>query len=237
MNIGDIYGGLIRLVPPSAEPLSLDAALSHLHVDTDGGGDNDTYVQLLISIAREICESLLRRALVTQTWKLSLKNWPGRDCSELDRYNKYNFIKLPMPPLQSVTSVIYRDSSGVQHTMANAGFSPSVANSYNVIANVEPGCIVLPFSGIWPTEILMPGAPIEITYVAGYVDLSIQSSPPNSQTLQIWEGYRATIHAMKELVAYWYENRMPLSEIRKSNVPAGPELVGLELLNYYRIFD
>ena len=242
MNIGDSYAGLTLVTPPSYEPMTLQDALQHLRVDSDMAS-NDAYVTILISLARQYCETVLRRALVTQTWKLSLKNWPGRDyqnwpqslTSELDLYYKFNFIKLPLPPLQSVTSVSYRNSSGTVLTMSAANFTTTVSNSYNVETVMEPGRIVLPFSGIWPTDILMPGAPINITYVCGYVPLANQTSPPTFNTLEYWEGYQAVIHSMKMLIGYWYENRIPPAEMHKSSVPAGEDMVVNQLLQPYRI--
>lgn len=223
MNIPS-FAGLVIVTPPASEPITLAQALAHIREVSDSGGEIDTYVTALITAARQWCEAVLRRALLTQTWKLSLNGWPG------------HYIKLPNPPLQSVTSVSYRDSAGVVQTMAAAAFDPAVANSYNVNINVEPGRIVLPYSGIWPTDILMPGAAIEITYVAGFKLLADQSSPPTGQTFEYWEGYHPVRHAIKMIIGYWYENRIPgASEFASTQ---GKELLAAEiLLQPYRVWD
>lgn len=228
------YAGLQLVTAPTAEPLSLQDALDHLRVDQ---GVDDAYVTLAITLARQQCETILRRALMTQTWMLSLQNWPGRDyqnwpvsfTSELDIYYKYNYIKIPLPPLQGVTFVKYMNSDGQILCMAFANFTTTVPNGYNVITAFEPGRIVLPFSQIWPTDILMPGAPIQIQFVCGYADLAtLQSS---------FEGFASTIHAMKMLISYFYENRVPPAESRKSMIPAGLQFVVEELLTPYRIYE
>ena len=191
-----------------------------------------------IKTARQKCETVLRRGLLTQTWQLSLKNWPGRDyqnwplslTSELDLYYKYNYIKLPLAaPLQSVGGVNYMNSNGQNLSMTPANFLPNVSNGYNVITTTDPGMIVLPYSQIWPTDILMPGAPITIPYTLGYADAAAFA--------QNCEFAGAVYHAMKLMVTYWYENKIPPSEIRKSQEPAGIDLVINDLLNEYRVYD
>jgi uncharacterized phiE125 gp8 family phage protein len=247
VNIGDIYAGLVPVTPPASEPMTLLEAEQHLRVDPgDSGGPIDTYVNILITAARQFCETTLRRAIFPQSWMLLLKNWPGRDyqnwplslTSELDLYYKYNYIKLPLPPLQSVQSVNFRQNDGTILSMSPANFQVIAGFTYNVETNMEPGRIVLPYAQIWPTNILMPGAPIMITYTCGYVPLAQQSSPPVGQTWEQWAGYRATMQAMKLLLAYWYEMRLPPVELRKSrDQPAGEELVANALLTPYRIYD
>lgn len=230
MNIGDIYAGLQIVTPPSIEPLQVQDVCSYLRLVPDGG-ENDALVSLLTTTVRKQVETILNRALLTQTWKFSLRNWPGRDyinwprafTSEIDQYYKYNYIKVPFPPLQSVTSVTYMRSDGTVGTMVPANFTVVNGFSYNVFNTFEPGRIVLPFAGIWPTDVLMPGAPITVTFVAGYTP----------QTLKNWEGYEATLQAMKLLVSDCWENRIPPSDIESS------EQMGVvkKWLAPFRIYD
>jgi hypothetical protein len=96
-----------------------------------------------------------------------------------------------------------------------------------VFTDFEPGRIVLGFSQIWPTVILLPGAPIQVSFTCGYVDLlTLQSC---------FEGFPATIHAIKMIIGYLYENRIPPSEMRRSFVASGINYVIEELLEPYRI--
>ena len=60
--------------------------------------------------------------------------------------------------------------------MVFANFEVLPGYTYNVLTDFEPGRIVLPYSQIWPPDILMPGAPIQITYVAGYADVATLQS-------------------------------------------------------------
>ena len=241
MVLSEIYAGLQLLAAPTIEPLSLNEAKTHLRVTINL---DDDYITFLITQARQYVEMVLRRALLTQQWVLSLKNWPGRNFYgsqglELNpgQWDRYNHIPLPLPPLQSVQSVVYYDTGGNVYTMPQGGQLPSsppatnanlsLANTYNVFTAFEPGKIVLPFSQIWPTVILLPGAPIQISYTCGYLDVPTLAAA--------FEGYAATIHAMKMIIGYLYENRIPPSEIRKSQVPAGLGLVVEEMLEAYRV--
>lgn len=133
---------------PAEEPVTTAEAKAHLRIDID---DEDALLDGYLLVAREQCELMARRALVTQTLQLSLACWPYGDC-----------IQLPRPPLQSVTSVAYTDSDG------NAGTMPS--GDYIVDAASEPGRLILGYGKSWPSATLQPGPSIVITYVAGYGD-------------------------------------------------------------------
>lgn len=224
------YAGLKLVTAPAAEFVLLTDVKDHLRID---GGSDDAYLSRLIAMARSICESIMRRAFLQQTWQLSLQNWPGRDyqnwpvsfSNDLQSYYRYNHIKLPMAaPLQSVTSVDYKNSDGTQLTMPQG----NVLGGYNVDANYEPGRIVLPFSGIWPTDILLPGAAIQIQYVCGFADAEAFESGA--------EYYAPAVQAVLELCAYTYENRVPPSEMRRASVSAGIMMVVDEMLTPYRLF-
>ncbi len=159
--------------PPALEPVSLAEAKTHCRID---GSDDDDYLAGLITAARVYLEEVMRRAFLTQTWRASLDAWP--DDSE---------ITLPRAPLQSVISIVYKDSSGAQTTLAET-------DDYLVDTDSEPGRIVPAVNKNWPETALYPINPIQITYIAGYGDAP--------------ENVPATIRqAIRLLVGHWYENR------------------------------
>jgi uncharacterized phiE125 gp8 family phage protein len=129
---------------PSEEPVSLAEAKNQARIDASG---EDALVALYISAARQKCEEIARRALVTQTLKLSLDAWPAQE----------NFF-LPRPPLIGVTSIVYTDVDGVSRT-----FSDYVVNTIK-----EPGCITLKRGYAWPSVTLRESGGIVVTYQAGY---------------------------------------------------------------------
>lgn len=226
--MSDTYAGLKLITAPLIEPITIAQAEAYLRLDTDLGGPVDTDIALMITSARRICENTLRRALLTQSWQLSLKNWPGRSFrngANVDFDGQFDHIKLPFADrLQSVGSVNYTDTNGTVFTMPPG----NIGGGYNVDKNFEPARIVLPFSQIWPTNILLPGAPIQIQYTCGSPDVATLAAS--------FEGYGNTILAMWRLIGYYYENKIPPDEMRRSSIAAGVQFVVNELLTEYRIF-
>lgn len=167
----------LKLVtPPASEPLDLQSEIKpHLRVDIS---DDDTYISGLLIAAREYVEEAARRALVTQTWRLSLDDWPDGD-----------EIELPLPPLQSVTSIVYYDEAGDDTTWST--------DEYDVDTDSEPGRVVLKDNYTWPGVTLRSMNPIQITFVAGYGDNA-------SDVPQKWK------QAILLLIGHWYENREPV---------------------------
>jgi uncharacterized phiE125 gp8 family phage protein len=139
---------LLLVTAPTKEPIDLPEAKGHLRVDVS---DDDEYITSLIVVAREHIEDITRRALLTQTWDYSLDGWPA-----------YNCITLPHGNLVSVTSVKWKDTTGVEATL-------TLTTDYLVEPNGEScGRIVLPYGGLWPTGTLYPSNPITIRYVCGW---------------------------------------------------------------------
>lgn len=132
---------------PSAEPILLADAKLWMKVDSDT--TDDTLITSLIKAARIYCESITGRTLITQTWYYYL-----------DRFPCENYIKLPKPPLQSVTSVKYTDSGGTLNTLSSS--------DYSVDTDSNPGRIVLNYGESWPSATLATKNPIVIEYVCGY---------------------------------------------------------------------
>src|SRR6185295_11579020 len=63
----------ILLTPPAVEPVTLAEAKAYLRVEHD---DDDDVIGALIAGARIHVEAQTRRALITQTWRLSHDLWP-----------------------------------------------------------------------------------------------------------------------------------------------------------------
>jgi len=131
---------------PAVEPVTLTEAKAHLRVDVT---DDDTLISSLITSARQYIERAIRRALITQTWRASIDEFPAT-----------GEIILPKPPLQSVTSIQYTDINDSTSTVSSS--------TYTVDTDSEPGRIVLKYGQTWPSSSLAVTNPIQITFVAGY---------------------------------------------------------------------
>lgn len=140
--------GLIRIVEPDQEPLSLEETKLHLRQDLD---DDDELIQALIGAVRAAVEDMTLRAVVTQEWRLTLDEWPM--CDEKPR------IVLPRPPLVSVDSVSYVDTLGATQTLASSNY---------VARKIETGeWVIDPAYGVtWPAVREQPEA-ITIEFTCG----------------------------------------------------------------------
>ncbi len=135
----------IRLItPPTEEPVTLEEAKAQCRIDLD---DEDAMINVLITAAREQCEHILGRSLLTQTWLLTT------NC--FDRFG----MKLFYPKISEVEFVKYLDSSGTEVTL-----DPAL---YVVDSDSEPGIITC---SAWPQTFIAPNA-VRIQYVAGYEDV------------------------------------------------------------------
>jgi hypothetical protein len=191
------------ITPPSVEPVTAAEAKLHARVDIT---DDDALFASLITAARRYCETALKSALVTQTWTLYLDGFPtaggyyNRDVRQVWMGNggipggmmpmpgfipnSTGIIDIPMPPLQSVTSVKYYDTAGVLQTVNAANY---------IVSTGTPGRIQPAYGQVWPLPRPTIDA-VQITFVSGQGDAAANVSE-NVKT------------AIKMLVSHWYENR------------------------------
>ena len=131
---------------PATTPITLAEAKSHMRVTLP---DEDADITIYIKSATALCEQILQRKLITQTWKMYLDSWPL-------------YIDVLFGDLQSVTHVKYTDMDEDQSTFA--------ASNYDVDIASVPGRIILKDTKSWPTDTLNANNPIEIQFITGYGD-------------------------------------------------------------------
>lgn len=134
---------------PATEPVTLAEAKIQLRVDVS---DEDTYIEGLISTAREWCEGFQNKAYILQTIEKTFDCFP---CSVFD---------LPRPPMVAVSSIKYYDIKNVEYI-----FDPLL---YFVDTSSEPGRVALNYAVQWPTITLRPINGVIVRYTAGQVDAS-----------------------------------------------------------------
>lgn len=135
------------ITAPTTYPVTLAEAKLHCRVDT---ADDDTLITALITAATEMAETKTGRAIMPQTWELTLDSFP--DALELTRV-----------PVQSITSVKYFDLAGVEQTLASNLYSIDKADHFG-FAYVVPA-----YNNIWPETRDQINA-VAVRYLAGYTN-------------------------------------------------------------------
>jgi len=132
---------------PTEEPITLAEAKKHSSIVRT---DQDTFIESLITAARQYCEAETHRAFITQTVTLTLDEFAS----------SAGIIHIPKPRLLTVDSFSYIDSDGATQTLTeDTDFKKDILS--------EPGRLVPVYNETWPTtrnEI----AAVTIVYTAGY---------------------------------------------------------------------
>jgi len=185
---------------PTSEPITLAQASDHLRVDST---EDQAYISDLISVAREYFDAVTGRSSAIATYVLTAETWedlfnPSRrrndDRTFYDEVMQYNGYVIPIhrTPLLSVVSVKYYAPEATALTTMSA-------SEYRVVTGAEPGRIQLVDS---PPSIHDRIDAIQITFTAGAECASAMSR-----------------HAIRMLVAHFYENRTPVAFASSSEIP------------------
>lgn len=167
--------GFILDTAPAVEPVTVAELTTHLRISDIALDDELTR---LIKAARQSVEALLKRQLITATYKAYYDYWPP--C----------VFELPMPPLQSVTTIKYYDTAGVQQTWS--------ASNYQVDTTGVHGTITPAYNVVYPVLQLGKKNAIEIEFDAGYGDAADDVPECIKQ-------------AILSLAGHWFENPLPVS--------------------------
>ena len=149
----------LLLTAPAIEPLSLAEAKAFLRVET---GDDDDVISALIAGSRIHVEAQTRRALITQSWRLSFDAWPrdGR------------LTVLPAP-LQALAATRVYDFDNNAQALDTAAFV------------LDRGASALIFA---PWALPAPGrvaAGIELDVTTGFGDAAIDVPEPLRQAIRL----------------------------------------------------
>lgn len=133
------------IAAPAYEPVTLAQAKLAARVDLTT--EDALFTDILIPAVRQDCEQLLQRALMSQTWRLTL-----------DAFDS-GCIALPWPNLLSVESVQYRDIDGTWQTLSSALYEVDTAS--------VPGVVRRALLATWPVTYPFRGS-VRVNYTAGY---------------------------------------------------------------------
>ena len=195
--------GLNLIIAPTVKPLLPTEVGDHVRADLTA---ESMLVDLYISAVTAKAENYLKRALITQTWELSLDLFPPSYLTGVSSLTcpigtyspRFGAIPLPLSPVQSITSIKYIDGNGTTQTLDPASY---------YLSKDDPN-VVMPAYGLnWPATRVQPGA-VTIRYVCGYGDASTDIP----EAIRVW---------ILLNVANLYENR--------ESIVVGPRAQTVEL--------
>jgi uncharacterized phiE125 gp8 family phage protein len=139
--------GLKLITSPGAEPLTLAEVKAHLRITHSS---DDAMLAIYLAAARQWIDGpdgWLNRAIMLQTWELSLDTFPSAE------------IRLPLIPVKQIDSIKYDDSNGAEQTMPPGDY---------FLDNPAHPSWVLPYVGTgWPSTMATANA-VRVRFICGY---------------------------------------------------------------------
>lgn len=165
----DVAREPVLITGPSIPAMSVQEIKNHLNIDT---GAFDQMLAEYIDAATAMVERDANVALLTQTWALYLDQFPDWE------------IELRKPPVASITSVVYLDSTGASTTLS--------ASDYRLDGKSRPARLTPAYALDWPLTYPVTNA-VTITFVCGETSRDTVSDFAKQ--------------AIRMLVGHWYKHR------------------------------
>jgi uncharacterized phiE125 gp8 family phage protein len=143
--------GLRLITAPVEYPVTLLELQKHCSAPET---DFESILEMCRKAATDEAEQFTGRALIEQTWDLTLDAFPASGP-----------IRVPKPPLIELVGIYYRDSAGNEQTFAATGY---IVDADNNPAG-QPARISLASGGSWPTPDTAANA-VRIRFKAGYIN-------------------------------------------------------------------
>lgn len=176
-----------RTILPLVEPVTLTELKAHLRIDH---ADEDSYITNLITAARELVESYLKKALIAQTYVWTLNSWR----LDIDPSGK-RFIELPVGPLLAITSInTYGENDNATLWAADQYYAAKSQNRLYARAGVS-----------WP-DVTRVAEGIEIAYQAGF----------GANASDVPQGVK---QALMQLAAHLYDTRTAVNQSPLKPIP------------------
>jgi hypothetical protein len=217
----NLHARLRRTVGPTAMPLELTDVVAHLRLDP--GAEQGAEAPLLtrmLSAAIGLLQRHCSYAIMTQTWLLTLHDWPGN----------YTGLELPYPPFAELVSV-------------NLGGGPAPITGFIIEPDDRFPAVMYPAGGFWPRNSSsawdrnLGGSAWDggattydvATHSPGPLALGITFRCGRDDPADVDEDIK---QALLMAVASWYENRESLNQFTLTPMV---ELGWDALLSSYRL--
>ncbi len=212
--------GLVQTAAPASEPVSVSQLKNQLRIPSSNTLEDATVLPMYITSARMLFEGWTGRALVTQSWKLSLDDWskwqnfwqfftegnvffPSPGQVPTNWWNRP--LLMPLNPVQTIDSIQYYDNNNVLQTLSTSNYVVDTAR--------EPCRVMLTQ---FPSVNYNTIPRVFINFTVGY-----SSVPVDIQ------------HCILLLAADFFRAREASSEFNYKEVPFGLR----HLVNKYKIFE
>jgi uncharacterized phiE125 gp8 family phage protein len=213
MRPGTMRWALLQTQAPTIEPVGLSDVKLHLRVDID---DDDALIQDLIITARTYVERQTGLSLLPQTWELYLDRFPRPNAYEMWPWMAPpSTILIPRFPVQSITSLIWKDVNGGTNTVDPSTYLVDLQSRF-------PRLVPTTLGKGWPAEAgppLVQQNGVVLTFTAGYAS-------PGLVDIRVRQ-------AIKLLVGLWYQNReaaITSTRVASATVPYGVKELLLQMM-------
>ena len=187
------------VTPPNYEPITLDEVKAQCRLDDVT--DYDTDLKFLIQVAREKVENDSERALVDQTRRVWVDQFPNAGARGQITLNPFpsqpwlyggamQALEIAVKPVTSITSIIYMDQSGTWVTWDPSKY---IADTVTYPVRITPQ-----YGLIWPICRVRINA-VQVTFQCGHPSAGLIPA--------------AAKHAMRLLVGHWFENREAVGNV------------------------
>lgn len=133
----------------------------------------DTWLNETREVVREEAEEHQGRSFLTTEWELILNDWPK------NKNGCYiNYIEIEKTPIQSIESIKYIDSDGVEHTFSDTKYYLDTGQFWPRIC--------LNYGESWPSETLRETGAILIAFTAGYTTVEAFKADRANKNTHRW---------------------------------------------------
>lgn len=176
---------------PVNEPVTVQDVKGIMRLDSSA---DDTMIAGLITSAREALEKRTGRSLVNKGYVAYFDRFPQPG----------QYLRIPMPPLVSVSAVNYLDQEQASQEWDS--------DEYIVASEQSPALILPKFPNVYPVAFFMPGS-VQVHFTSGYL-----SGGYGDAESPIPERFRL---AIQQLAMHWYDHPELVSSDAQNAVPEG----------------
>jgi uncharacterized phiE125 gp8 family phage protein len=182
----------IRVVAPTALPLSLAELRAQCRLTDDDGTDDDPMLLLWLRAAVDYAERYAGIGLITQTWEQRFPIFVNTG------------LKLWRRPVQSIVSIEYLDAGGATQLLDTSVYRLSGMNAGLPQPTVQPAYVQA-----WPDTSWLADEAVVVRYVVGFGDDHNSVPEPIRQALLLMVSY------------YWNQRETALVDPQIVEVPFG----------------